>query len=275
MYKSLSMYKSYFDSFDYNTPEKEHLSLWDKVIHNNRLYFSIRYAKVVLGTRKQAIKKKYDTQAWIDSSFEILSFIESAGGKFHITGMENMISPEGPLLFIGNHMSTLETMVLPCIVSPYRETTFVVKDSLVRHPLFKDVMLSRNPIVVGRIDPRKDFETVMTKGMELLSKGISIIIFPQSTRSVEFKPEEFNSLGVKLARKAGVKVVPVALKTDFWGNGKIIKELGPIDVSKHIHFKFGEPFFVEGNGKSENQKIIDFIQSSLNEWQKSKLLLHS
>ncbi len=267
MYKSLSMYKSYFDSFDYNTPEKEHLSLWDKVIHNNRLYFSIRYAKVVLGTRKQAIKKKYDTQAWIDSSFEILSFIESAGGKFHITGMENMISPEGPLLFIGNHMSTLETMVLPCIVSPYRETTFVVKDSLVRHPLFKDVMLSRNPIVVGRIDPRKDFETVMTKGMELLSKGISIIIFPQSTRSVEFKPEEFNSLGVKLARKAGVKVVPVALKTDFWGNGKIIKELGPIDVSKHIHFKFGEPFFVKGNGKSENQKIIDFIQSSLNEWQ--------
>jgi 1-acyl-sn-glycerol-3-phosphate acyltransferase len=121
--------------------------------------------------------------------------------------------------------------------------------------------------VVGRTDPRKDFETVMTKGAELLANGVSIIIFPQSTRSLQFKPEEFNSLGVKLAKKAGVKVVPFALKTDFWGNGKIIKELGPVDAGKPIHFKFGESFMVEGNGKIENQRIIDFIQSSLNEWE--------
>ena len=53
-----------------------------------------------------------------------------------------------------------------------------------------------------------------------------------------FKPEEFNSIGVKLAKKAGVPVVPVAIKTDFWGNGRIIKELGPIDNKKTIHIKF-------------------------------------
>ncbi len=263
----MPMYKSYFNTFDYHTAEKEHPSFRDRILRNSRLYFTLKYAAVVLSTRKQAIRKEYDTQAWIDSSYDIFRFIEATGGKFHITGMENMISPEGPLLFIGNHMSTLETMILPCIVGPYRETTFVVKDSLVRHPLFKDVMLSRNPVVVGRTDPRKDFETVMTKGAELLAKGVSIIIFPQSTRSLQFKPEEFNSLGVKLAKKAGVKVVPFALKTDFWGNGKFIKEVGPIDAGKPIHFKFGESFMVDGNGKSENQRIIDFIQSSLNEWQ--------
>jgi 1-acyl-sn-glycerol-3-phosphate acyltransferase len=261
------MYKSYFDSSDYHTPEKKRLSLWERAIYNSRLYFTLKYAGTVFSTRSQALKKVYDTQAWIDSSFEIFRFIENAGGRFHITGKENVISPEGPLLFIGNHMSTLETMILPCIVGPYRETTFVVKDSLVRHPLFKDVMLSRNPIVVGRTDPRKDFETVMTKGTELLSNGISLIIFPQSTRSLEFNPAEFNSLGVKLAKKAGIKVVPFALKTDFWGNGKVIKELGPINATKEIYFKFGEPFIVEGNGKTGNQKIIDFIQSSLKEWQ--------
>jgi len=106
----------------------------------------------------------------------------------------------------------------------------------------------------------------MNGGMELLSKGISIIIFPQSTRSLEFKPEEFNSLGVKLARKAGVDVVPVAVKTDFWGHGKLIKELGKIDHNKPIHIRFGDPFRVTGNGKEENQKIIDFIQTALKEW---------
>lgn len=226
----------------------------------------LSYASVVLRTRKQAIRKQYFTKEWTDSSFEIFRYIEKIGGKFHITGMENITKSSGPVLFISNHMSTLETMILPSIIAPLKDSTFVVKESLVKHPLFGDVMRSRNPIVVGRKDPRKDFETVMNGGLDLLSKGISIIIFPQSTRSLEFKPEEFNSLGVKLARKAGVEVVPMAIKTDFWGNGKLIKEFGPIDRHKPIHIKFGEPFRIIGNGKEENQRIIDFIQSNLETW---------
>ena len=260
------MLKGYFDSDTYNSPVKSHKSMWDKIIHCNRLYFTVKYAGVVFRTRKEAIRGNYDTKAWADSSIYIFRFIEKAGGIYRISGMENIARDTAPVVFIGNHMSTLETMVLPGLLAPHREVTFVVKESLVNHPLFGHVMRSRDPIVVGRTDPRKDFETVMTKGMELLSKGISIVIFPQSTRSVEFKPEEFNSLGVKLAKKAGAKVVPIALKTDFWGVGKVIKELGPLDSKKIIYFKFGEPFPVQGPGKEENQRIIDFIQTSLKEW---------
>jgi 1-acyl-sn-glycerol-3-phosphate acyltransferase len=258
--------KGYFDSTSYHTPEKKQLTLKDKLLLNNRLYFAFKYGGTVLRTRKEAIRKVYDTKAWADSSFEILQFIENTGGKFHITGMENITKSPDPVIFISNHMSTLETMVLPGIIAPHREVTFVVKESLVKHPLFGDVMRSRNPIVVGRTDPRKDLEAVMNGGVDLLSKGISIIIFPQSTRSLEFKSEEFNSIGVKLAKKAGVQIVPIAIKTDFWGNGRLIKELGPLDSKKPIHFKFGEPMIVSGNGKEENQKIIDFIQSSLKDW---------
>jgi 1-acyl-sn-glycerol-3-phosphate acyltransferase len=256
----------YFDSYEYNTPVKEHLTLRDKFLLNSRIYFSLKYVGAVFKTRKQAVRKIYDTKAWSDSSFEIFRFIEETGGKFHITGMENIIKPERPALFISNHMSTLETMILPSLIAPHREVTFVVKESLVRHPLFGDVMRSRNPIIVGRTDPRKDFEAVMNGGIDRLSKGISLIIFPQSTRSLEFKPEEFNSLGIKLAKKAGVEIVPVALKTDFWGNGRLIKELGPIDSRKTIFIKFGTPFNVTGNGREEHQMVIEFIQSSLKEW---------
>jgi 1-acyl-sn-glycerol-3-phosphate acyltransferase len=260
------MQQGYFPSDSYQTQPKADPSLWDRLISNSRLYFTIKYAVIVLRTRKQAIRKLYDTLAWHRSSYYIFRFIEETGGRFNITGMENISKSKMPVLFISNHMSTLETMIFPCIIAPHREVTFVVKESLVKHPLFKDVMLSRNPIVVGRSDPRKDLEAVMNGGTELLSKGSSIVIFPQSTRNLVFKPEEFNSIGVKLAKKAGVPVVPVAIKTDFWGNGRIIKELGPIDNKKTIHIKFGEPFMVTGNGKEENNRIISFIQSSLEEW---------
>lgn len=258
--------KGYFDSNTYHTPQKKALSIKDRILIDSRLYFAFKYGSVVLRTRKEAIRKEYDTKAWTDSSFEILRIIERTGGIFHITGMENITKSPGSVLFISNHMSTLETMILPSIIGPHKELTFVVKESLVNHPLFGDVMRSRNPIIVGRTDPRKDLEAVMNGGAELLKNGISIVIFPQHTRSVEFRPEEFNSLGVKLAKKAGVEIVPVALKTDFWGNGKMIREIGPLDHNKPIHIKFGEPLRVAGNGKDENQRIIDFIKASLEEW---------
>lgn len=262
--------RGYFDSFTYDTPVKEHLNLLERFRLDNRLYFIYKYAVIVLRTRKAARRGIYDTRAWADSSFHIFRFIEKAGGRFHISGMENIVKEEGPVVFLANHMSTLETMILPGIIAPHREVTFVVKESLVRHPLFGDVMRSRNPVIVGRSDPRKDLEAVMNGGKELLSKGISIVIFPQSTRSLIFKPEEFNSLGIKLAKKAGVKVVPVALKTDYWGNGKLIKELGPIDHRKEIYFRFGEPVNVTGTGKEENQDVIEFIKSSLAGWEISE-----
>jgi 1-acyl-sn-glycerol-3-phosphate acyltransferase len=269
------MQKGYFDSSSYHTPVKASLSFIEKLRLDSRIYFTLKYAAIVLRTRKEAIRKEYDTKAWTDSSLEILRFCENAGGVFHITGMENITRSQGPVLFISNHMSTLETMILPCIIGTQKELTFVVKESLVKHPLFGDVMRSRNPIIVGRTDPRKDLEAVMNGGVDLLNNGISIVIFPQSTRSVEFKPEEFNSLGVKLAKKAGVSVVPIALKTDFWGNGKLIKEIGPLDHKKHIHIRFGEPMKITGNGKEQNQRIIDFINASLQEWKELSYKLPS
>ena len=260
------IHKVFFESDSYDTPEGGKLSLWKKLLSHNQVFFILNFIHIVFRSRKQAITGRYDDEAWVESSHYIFRFIEKTGGKFHLSGMQYIAESPEPVVFIGNHMSTLETLILPVIIAPRRRVTYVVKESLVRHPLFRDVMKSRNPIVVGRTDPRKDLEAVMNEGMELLSKGISIIIFPQSTRSLEFKPEDFNSLGVKLAKKAGVKIVPIALKTDFWGQGKIIKDLGPVDSSKPIYIKFGEPFYGEGSGKEENQRVIEFITSSLKKW---------
>jgi 1-acyl-sn-glycerol-3-phosphate acyltransferase len=183
--------------------------------------------------------------------------------------MDNMRKFDGPAVFIGNHMSTLETMVLPCIIQPVKETTFIVKKSLITMPVFGHVMRSRDPIVVGRENPREDLKAVLLEGSKRLQNGRSVIVFPQSTRAVEFKPGEFNSLGIKLAARAGVPVIPVALKTDAWGIGRYMKEFGPIDNRKVVHFAFGEPMRVEGRGAEEHDRVIRFIREKLAAWNKS------
>jgi 1-acyl-sn-glycerol-3-phosphate acyltransferase len=142
----------------------------------------------------------------------------------------------------------------------------VVKQSLLDYPIFKHVMRFCDPVAVSRTNPREDFKAVMTGGKARLEKGVSIIVFPQTTRTVAFDPEQFNTIGVKLAQKAKVPIIPLALKTDAWGNGKHLKDFGRIDISKIVHFAFGAPIQVQGRGSDEHQQIIDFIQQKQDEW---------
>ena len=264
--KDTTSMEPFFTGDSYDTPDDAPRFLGDRLALDTRWYFAGKYIREVFRSRAIALSGLYDRKAWAESSYRVLKIIEGCGGRFHLRGLDNLHSCQGPVVFISNHMSILETMTLPCIIAPFIKVTFVVKESLATHPLFGPVMRARAPILVSRKNPREDFQTVMTKGKELLAKGTSIIIFPQSTRSAEFIPEEFNSLGVKLARAAGVQVMPVAIKTDFWANGRYLKDLGTINRSKPIHMVFGQPFSIHGTGKDEQKKIIDFIISHLRQW---------
>ena len=103
--------------------------------------------------------------------------------------------------------------------------------------------------------------------IKTLESGKSIVIFPQASRSTVFDERHFNTIGVKLAKAAGVPIIPTALRTDFLGNGRFIKDLGPIHRKREIYFEFGKPIMkVEGSGKQEQQQIVDFIESRLTEW---------
>jgi 1-acyl-sn-glycerol-3-phosphate acyltransferase len=257
---------TFLEGNSYHTPQEQQRHWLDKMSLNSSVYFILSFIRTVLRTRPIAVRGKYDKKAWIDSSHDIFRLIERCGGKFHITGLDNLRMINGPVVIISNHMSTLETMIFPGLIAPFRDVTFVVKDSLVKHPFFGPVMRSRNPIVVSRANSRDDLMIVLNKGLEYLAKGISIVIFPQSTRHEVFNPQEFNSLGVKLAARAGVPIIPVAIKTDFWKNGRIFKDLGPIDRKKPIQIEFEKPLIVNGSGKEENAKIIEFISSRLQSW---------
>lgn len=256
-------------SDSYHTSPRTKRHILDRLSLRTRAYFMGSFFSVVLKSRRLAMKGLYDSKAWIQSSFEILRIAERCGGKFHITGLENLRKIQGPVVFVSNHMSTLETLVFPCLIAPLKEVIYVIKDSLMKQFFFGPIAKARNPIVVSRKNSREDLEIVINQGRERLAKGTSVIIFPQSTRTTSMVPEQFNTLGIKLAAKAGVPVIPVAIKTDFWENGKHLRDLGPIKRKRPIYMDFAEPIAIHGTGKDEHRKIVDFISSRLAEWQKT------
>jgi len=230
------------------------------------LTFYGRLAGIVLRAAAKAKWSTYDGQAWTNSSLEVLHALEKVGVEFEITGVEHLEAVDGACLVVGNHMGTLETMILPGIIQPIRNVTFVVKRALVTYPIFKHVMRSRDPIAVSQTDPRADLKIMLTGGQERLAKGISLVVFPQGERTDTFEPRNFNSIGVKLAGRAGVPIVPLALVTDAWGPGAVVSDFGRIAPSKKVRFAFGAPLTVEGRGAKENEAIIAFICEKLREW---------
>jgi 1-acyl-sn-glycerol-3-phosphate acyltransferase len=230
------------------------------------LLYYWRAAPVVLKASRLAKRGRYTREAWVHSSLGIVRALESVGVRFEVENIGAFKSLDRPCVFIGNHMSTLETFALPCIIQPYRDVTYVVKKSLVVAPVFKHVMISRDPVVVGRTNPKEDLRAVLDGGPERLGRNVSIIVFPQTTRSTRLEGDHFNSIGVKLARRAGVPVIPIALKTDAWGLGRLVKDIGPVDPSVKVRFAFGDPLEIQGNGKEEHDAVLNFISDRLNEW---------
>ena len=229
----------------------------------------IYYVKLISTLTRAGITARrgtLDDAKWAFHSHRVVQIAESVGAKVNISGLEVMSQQAGPVVFIANHMSLLEALALAGIALPFKRVTFVIKEELRHYPVIGHFMKALKLIAVSRQNPRQDLKQVMREGGNFISDGVSVFIFPQATRSVEFNIQAFNTLGVKLAARAGVPVIPVAVKTDFQGNGKLIKDMGPVDPSKMVYFKFGEPMAVAGKGRAAHQYVVEFIAENLKAW---------
>ncbi len=233
---------------------------WLNLKYYLRLVSTLTHASIV-GRRGDL-----DDDRWAWFSHKILRIVESVGGKVDISGLEGVSNHRGPLVYIANHMSLLETLIMPGIALAFNRVTFVIKEELRHYPVIRHFMIALKLIAVSRENPREDLKTVLREGGKFIAEGGSIVIFPQATRSVEFDIEAFNTLGVKLASRAGVPVVPVAIKTDFQNNGKWIKDMGTIVPEKTLYFKFGEPLAVGEKWRQTHQHVIEFIVQNLTAW---------
>ena len=258
----------YFPHDSYHTPNDTPRHWLDRLLWGGRFALHTQFIWEIVKARRLVAQNRYTRTAWGATAYAVFKMVEGCNGRFHITGLNNIRDLAEPVVFVGNHMSSLEGNVFGCLLPHHQEISFVIKESLTRYPIFGPVIGSRQPITVGRTNPRDDLQKVMKDGVEMLQNGRSIILFPQHTRTPQFVPAEFNSLGVKLASRANVPVAPVAVKTDFLMNGRYLRDFGPLDRQQPIHIAFGRPFRVQ-NSKQAHHDVLDFIQAHLSKLQKN------
>ncbi len=250
----------------YKTDPERARPMADRLLGRFDTWYYRKIFRIVYSGHCLSVRGEFDTKQWAVHAYSLMSAVEECGGRVEISGMEHPAALGRPAVYVGNHMSMVESFSLPVMLTPFNYLAVVIKEDLLKYPLFGSIMRAIEPISVGRRNPREDLKNVLVQGRACLESGRSVMIFPQATRSAVFDPSALNSLGVKLAKKAGVPVIPLALKTDFQGNGRIVKDIGPLDRSKTVYFRFGPPLEVKGNGRETHESVVRFIVESLKAW---------
>lgn len=232
-----------------------------------RWRFHLGMLRIVRDAAQLAQHGAFDRRAWAVQGFSAQRLVERLGGSVHFKGFAEAAALQGPAVWVANHMSALETFVLPSALLAFGDIRVVLKRSLTHYPLFGKAIRAIEPIAVSRSKPREDLVQVLREGRESLRRGRSILLFPQATRSRELDRRKFNSLGVKLAQRAGVPVIPVALATDFSATGRWIKEFGPVDTSLPVRFEAAAPIGPGINAREWHAAVFNAIAERLEAWQ--------
>ena len=214
---------------------------------------------------------KLDTEKWAHFCFSTVQVAEALGMNVTFEGWENRKAYNGPVMYLCNHMSTVETILLPPVLLAYGPFSVVVKASLSHLPFLTKAAAHLGLVPVGRKSPKEDLVNVLRIGTERIKNGESFLIFPQGSREKVFSRKMYSSIGAKLAERAGVPVVPIVVDTrcqPLRTTGllkNVFKDFGPVDTAYDIRCACG-PVIPCGKAKTMHEAAFDWMATKLESW---------
>ncbi len=148
--------------------------------------------------------------------------------KLEVIGRENIPNDGSTVLVMANHQSSPETFVLQSLFFP---AVPILKKELLKIPFFGWGAWVSKPIGIDRAKPRQALAQMMDKGEKRLESGTCVIIYPEGTRNDYPTIGKFARGGAQLAKRAGVRAIPVAHNAgSIWPARTFIKSPGVFKV---------------------------------------------
>jgi 1-acyl-sn-glycerol-3-phosphate acyltransferase len=167
--------------------------------------------------------------------------LKIGGISLRVDGLNHVDSGK-PYIFMVNHQSNLDIPVLVQSLAGF-QLRWIAKKELLRIPFFGWAMWASKHIIVDRTNRLSAVRSLQT-AKKRLTAGISIVVFPEGTRSRSGKLLPFKKGGLLLATQTNTAVVPVTIN----GSGARLP-VGAWRVNPGtIEVTIGEPIAVEGYG---------------------------
>jgi lysophosphatidate acyltransferase len=135
----------------------------------------------------------------------------STGVKFKVEDPHNYLNTIRPAVFVGNHQTELDVLMLATIFPKY--CSVAAKSSLKKVPVLGWFMSLSGTVFINRADPKDARAAMAEAAKEVASKRQSVYMFPEGTRSYSNEPMllPFKKGAFHLAVQAGVPIVPVVV----------------------------------------------------------------
>ena len=150
-----------------------------------------------------------------------------AGLRSSVSGSQYI--PQGPAIYVANHQSNFDIPLL--YASLPIQFRWLAKKELFDIPLLGLGMKRCGYIPIDRSNPRKALRSMQDAAHQVRA-GVSVVVFPEGTRSPDGELQEFKKGALLIALKAGVPVVPVAIRGSYAVMAKDSLQIhgGAIDV---------------------------------------------
>lgn len=222
----------------------------------------IQWVLTLLDKKYSGIKTKVSSKL-VKNAFKVCLLL--SGTKVTVYGIEN-IPTDQQFLFVGNHRSYFDILI-SYVASPI-PLGYIAKKEMEKIPLLSTWMRSIHCLFLDRKNIKEGMKTILS-GTEILKSGYSLCIFPEGTRSKETGLLPFKEGSTKMAEKAKVPILPMALS-----NTDAIFEKNPHGKIKStsVTLTFGKPVYIDqldpDNKKFLGAYLQNQIETMLKEQQK-------
>lgn len=127
--------------------------------------------------------------------------------KVTVEGLSG-IDPQRPYIFMSNHQSNFDIPVLLGHLAV--QFRWLAKVELFKIPIFGHAMRKAGYINIDR-NNRKSAIKSLQVAAEKIKNGVSVLIFPEGTRTQDGKIRRFKKGGFVMAIDSGVPIVPVVI----------------------------------------------------------------
>ena len=175
--------------------------------------------------------------------------------KVRVEGIEHL-KGEGPYIFMSNHQGTYDIFALLGHL-PF-QFRWLAKKELFSIPFFGWVMAAAGYISIDREGTRKTVEA-MNEAAQKIREGMSVVIFPEGSRSPDGSIQPFKKGGFTLAIKSKVPIIPISII----GSREIMPKGKLTVTSGEIRIRIDHPIETQNYSLKDRKSLMEKVRQTI------------
>lgn len=176
-----------------------------------------------------------------------------------VKGLSNL-KPNRSYIYMPNHISNFDIPVLQAYLPV--QFRWLAKAELYKIPIFGYAMKRAGYISIDRSDRKSAIES-LNKAAKIIRNGVSVIIFPEGTRSRTNNVQPFKKGGFFLAVDSGVPIIPIIIHGTEQIMAKNQISIKPGNVTLEIAKPINSSDYTRKTKDDLMEKVRDIILKSL------------